>query len=166
MQFSFKLPLDLSFLKKVKTSQKLALLHPGSGSPKKNPSLTLFEKIENYLKKLGFKTLYFAGIAEKYFLNAKANVFFTEDILEAINLLLTVDLYIGNDSGISHLASYLGVSSILFYGPSDEIIYRPIGEKTKLITLPLSCRPCFPKVCKEKKCLDEEKLWKVFKRIF
>ncbi|MFN4196827.1 MAG: glycosyltransferase family 9 protein [Caldimicrobium sp.] len=166
MQFSLKLPLVSSFFKRKKISQKLAVLHPGSGSPKKNPPLTLYEKIENYLKKLGYQVIYFAGIAEKYLLNWKTNVLSTENILDAIKLLLTIDLYIGNDSGLSHLASFMGVSSILIYGPSDDIIYRPIGENIKLITLPLSCRPCFPNVCEEKKCLDEEELWKAFKSIF
>lgn len=161
LQFSLRLPL----FKEKKNSQKIALLHPGSGSSKKNPPFTLFEKIEKYLKKLGYQTLYFAGIAEKYLLNFKSNVFTTENILDLISLLLSVDLYIGNDSGVSHLASYVGVSTILFYGPSDEIIYRPIGERVKIISLPLPCRPCFPKVCEERLCLSEEELWRAVMKI-
>ncbi len=164
LEFSKKLTLNLAPL--YNTSSKLAILHPGSGSPKKNPSLSLFEKIENFLQKRGYQTIYFAGPAERTFLRSKKPLFSSNNIIEVIRFLLSGSLYIGNDSGISHLASYLGLRAILFYGPSDEIIFRPIGERVTIITLPLSCRPCFPRVCEERKCLQEEELWQAFQENF
>lgn len=167
LEFSKKLPIPRTFQgSKGPPSSKIAILHPGSGSPKKNPPLILFEKIEELLKTYGYSPFYFAGPAEKNLVHFKSKVFYTENIKETLNFLLRAELFIGNDSGISHLASYLGIYSLLFYGPSDEILYRPIGDKVKILTLPLPCRPCFPKVCEEKICLKEEELWKIFLKVF
>jgi ADP-heptose:LPS heptosyltransferase len=158
--FSRKLPI----FEDEPGDKNLAVLHPGSGSPKKNPPLELFEKIEAYLVNLGFTVIYLAGEAEDWLFSKKKNLFRSFNILEIASFLKRAGLFIGNDSGISHLASYLGIKSFLFYGPTDEVIFSPLGETSHLIFLPLSCRPCFPKTCSERPCLDPENLFKVFKK--
>ena len=158
--FSLTLPFPLFQRKKP----DLAILHPGSGSPKKNPPFELFERIENFLERLGFKVIYLAGEAEEWLLGLKPKLFYSTDILEIAKFLKEASLFVGNDSGISHLASYLGLKTLVFFGPSDEIIFRPIGKRIHLIKRPLACRPCFPKVCKERPCLDPESLFKLFLR--
>ena len=39
------------------------------------------------------------------------------------------DLYIGNDSGLMHLAAASGVPTLGLFGPSKELLYAPWGEK-------------------------------------
>lgn len=37
------------------------------------------------------------------------------------------DLYIGNDSGVSHLASAVGAPTVTIFGPTSPYLYRPLG---------------------------------------
>ncbi|MFN3920993.1 MAG: glycosyltransferase family 9 protein [Caldimicrobium sp.] len=167
LDFSKKLPLSINKQSsKSPHLSKVAVIHPGSGSSKKNPPLSLFEKIENLLLTYGYTPIYFLGPAEKNLLSFKTNVYYSTNIIDTLNFLHKAQLFIGNDSGISHLASFLGLKCFLFFGPSDEIIYRPIGENVEILSLPLTCRPCFPKVCEERTCLNEKELWKVFLKAF
>lgn len=142
------------------------VIHPGSGSPKKNPPFSLFLRIGEFLKKKGFEILFIGGEAEDWLRREPVNAIFLKDILELEKILSEASYYVGNDSGVTHLASYLGLKTFVFFGPSDEIVFRPIGEAVQILSLPLSCRPCFPKVCPEQKCLNEEALMVLFTECF
>ncbi len=48
------------------------------------------------------------------------------------------DLYIGNDSGLMHLAAASGVPTLGLFGPSREETYGPWGEKTAAVRTDLS----------------------------
>ena len=41
--------------------------------------------------------------------------------------------YIGNDSGITHLAAYLGVPTIALFGPTNPRTWGPIGRRARII---------------------------------
>jgi heptosyltransferase-3 len=43
--------------------------------------------------------------------------------------------YVGNDSGISHLAARLAPSLVLF-GPSDPVVWGPLGPRVKTVRAP------------------------------
>jgi heptosyltransferase-3 len=45
-------------------------------------------------------------------------------------LLAHAALYIGNDSGVSHLASAVGTPSVVLYGPTSARRWRPLGAAT------------------------------------
>jgi ADP-heptose:LPS heptosyltransferase len=38
-------------------------------------------------------------------------------------------VYVGNDSGISHLAAALGVTTVALFGPSSCVAWRPHGAR-------------------------------------
>ncbi len=134
------------------------ILHPGSGSPKKNAPLELFLSLYYRLKNLGFEPLFVLGEAENNLWEVlkSFNTYKVEDILEFAKLLKGGLAFIGNDSGFTHLASYLGVPTIAIFGPTDPTLWKPIGPKTVVIYKNFQCSPCFPKVCSaavEKECL-------------
>jgi heptosyltransferase III len=41
--------------------------------------------------------------------------------------------YIGNDSGITHLAAYLGCPAIALFGPTDPRVWGPLGRRSRII---------------------------------
>jgi ADP-heptose:LPS heptosyltransferase len=43
--------------------------------------------------------------------------------------------FIGNDSGIAHIAAASGLGTIVCFGASDPAIYAPLGPKVKTFTL-------------------------------
>jgi heptosyltransferase III len=41
--------------------------------------------------------------------------------------------YLGNDAGITHLAALLGVPTIVLFGPSDPVIWQPVGPSVEIM---------------------------------
>jgi heptosyltransferase III len=41
--------------------------------------------------------------------------------------------YLGNDSGISHLAGLCGAHSVVLFGPSDPYVWRPLGRDVHVL---------------------------------
>ncbi|MCS6999003.1 MAG: glycosyltransferase family 9 protein [Aquificaceae bacterium] len=142
------------------------VLHPSSGSQKKNPPLELFLMIESFLRKEGFKTIYLVGEADGWLKAHVKEYFESFSPLEMARALKTAKLFLGLDSGLSHLASYCGISTFIFYGPTDPLVWKPIGERVFQISLELPCSPCFPQVCQERECLRVDRLFDAFLRVY
>ena len=51
-------------------------------------------------------------------------------------MLKRADLFIGNDSGLMHIAAAAGVPTVGLFGPSDERRYGPWGPLTKAVRGP------------------------------
>ena len=47
-------------------------------------------------------------------------------------------LYVGNDSGLMHLAAAAGVPTLGLFGPSPDVHYAPWGRHTALVRTPES----------------------------
>ena len=60
------------------------------------------------------------------------------DLLTAYACLKRADLFIGNDSGLMHIAAAAGIPTIGLFGPSDERRYGPWGPWTKAVRGPRS----------------------------
>jgi ADP-heptose:LPS heptosyltransferase len=58
------------------------------------------------------------------------------DLLTAYACLKRARLFIGNDSGTMHLAAAAGVPTLGLFGPSDERLYAPWGEATRVVRGP------------------------------
>jgi ADP-heptose:LPS heptosyltransferase len=41
--------------------------------------------------------------------------------------------FVGNDSGITHLAAYLGCPTIALFGPTNPRMWGPIGRRSRII---------------------------------
>ena len=64
-------------------------------------------------------------------------------LLEIAALLHRAYLFIGNDSGLAHLASSQGVPSVVLFGPTDEREVRPYGKNVSVVFRSMDCRPCW-----------------------
>jgi ADP-heptose:LPS heptosyltransferase len=60
--------------------------------------------------------------------------------LEAAAALQRCALFVGNDSGLMHMAAALGVPTLGLFGPSDPALYRPWGPHTAIATTPENWR--------------------------
>jgi len=58
------------------------------------------------------------------------------DLLTAYACLKRARLFVGNDSGLMHLAAAAGAPTLGLFGPSDETLYAPWGEKTRVVRGP------------------------------
>ena len=78
------------------------------------------------------------------------------NLAQVAALLARSDLYLGNDSGITHLAAAVGVRAVALFGPSDALEWAPIGERVTVLTRNVECSPCevsAMKSCSHHKCL-------------
>jgi hypothetical protein len=54
--------------------------------------------------------------------------FYVENLYELGTWLATATVYIGNDSGITHLAAAVGTPVVALFGPTDPTVWAPRGE--------------------------------------
>lgn len=110
-----------------------AVIHPFSGSPRKNWPLSSFETLA---RMLDAPVRWTAGPEEQL---AGATRF--EDLAELARFLSAACLYIGNDSGVTHLAAAVGTPTIAIFGPSDPRIWAPRGPNVSVVTPPGRAAP-------------------------
>ena len=48
-------------------------------------------------------------------------------LTDVVGLLACADAFVGNDSGVTHLAAAMGLKTCAMFGPTDPALYRPIG---------------------------------------
>jgi lipopolysaccharide heptosyltransferase III len=60
------------------------------------------------------------------------------DLLLAAACLQRADFFVGNDSGLMHLAAAAGTPTLGLFGPSPEARYRPWGPKAAFVRTPES----------------------------
>lgn len=58
------------------------------------------------------------------------------DLLTAYACLKRARLFVGNDSGLMHLAAAAGTPTIGLFGPSDDRLYAPWGPDTRVVRGP------------------------------
>ena len=132
--------------------QRLArvLIAPSSGSKKKNLPPELFMR----LRELFPEGVFLAGEADLWLTQYLKPIMLDHDILKGASIIKGASLFIGADSGLSHLSAYLGVKTVIIYGPSDPVVWRPIGERVIQLRA-TECKPCFPSVCEGRDCLQK-----------
>jgi ADP-heptose:LPS heptosyltransferase len=60
------------------------------------------------------------------------------DLLTLYAALKRCRMFIGNDSGLMHMAACAGVPTLGLFGPSDDRIYGPWGDRTAFVRTPES----------------------------
>jgi len=120
-------------------------LHPGSGSERKNwPVEQWTDLLQELALKPGRKLLLVGGEADQERLERLAACLPSDRFKTAFRLplpelarhLVACSLFIGHDSGISHLAAALGRNTIVLWGDTNEVIWRPQGPRVRLIRSP------------------------------
>jgi heptosyltransferase III len=135
------------------SESRCAVIHPGSGSAIKNWPLERYAALSAALQKEHAGVTWLLGPAEGA-VAAPGGVRVVRDasLVELCRILEHADLFIGNDSGISHLAAACGCRCIVLFGPSDPAVWRPVGNAVKIISAVSPCGPCHDKPGREANC--------------
>ena len=84
------------------------------------------------------------------------------DIAQLYALLARCSVYIGGDTGTTHLASAAQIPVISLFGPTDFIVNRPYSRKSIIIRKEVPCSPCKNKHCRTRECLMNISVDEVF----
>ena len=118
------------------------VVHPGSGTPRKCwPARRFVELIERLIGS-GATVVLLRGPADDSACRAVQSSLGGEEHvpvaqfadLEAVaGLIRRVDAFVGNDSGVAHLAAALGTPTVAIFGPTDPAVWRPLGEAVTVL---------------------------------
>ena len=116
----------------------LVAVHPGSGSPKKNWPLSRWTELSAWLvREHGAALLLITGEADAAAARALAPFGLPAHQLPLPTLVARLTrcrLFLGHDSGISHLAAACGVPSLLLFGPTDAATWAPPAPHVRVLT--------------------------------
>ena len=62
-------------------------------------------------------------------------------------LLSRCSLFIGNDSGATHVAAAVGVPVVVIFGPTDPAGSHPLTPQLSVVHRKVACSPCFLRHC-------------------
>jgi ADP-heptose:LPS heptosyltransferase len=124
------------------SGKKLVVIQPGSGGLHKCWHLDNFLAVANKLNSAGIEVIFLLGPAElnRY---STATIKKIEGIAkyvrdlsleQVLGLLSHANAFVGNDSGITHLAAGSGVRTLAVFGPTNPTVYKPIGPDVTVFT--------------------------------
>ena len=120
-------------------------IHPGCSEEMRRWPAASFAEIINQLLKRQYPVLLLAGPAEADVLKEVLSKLATPPLPESLRILQNASLlevaqtlrqcrfFLGNDSGIGHLAGLLGIPMLILFGPSNPAIKHPLGPSVSML---------------------------------
>ncbi len=142
--------------------KRVLILAPGSGAREKNWPVRNFTAVARWWReRVCGEVIFVTGpveeerggfesLADEFILVGKLT------LARVAALLCRGDVYIGNDSGVTHLAAFLGLPTVAVFGPSDALRWAPHGPKVLILSRNAACSPCSVDVmkrCPHRECL-------------
>jgi len=110
------------------------VVHPGSGGNRKNWPMDRFLSLTEQLQALGRRVHWCLGPAEEHIrVPSGAERLATSCLTELARRLSCARAYVGNDSGITHLAAACGVPTTAIFGPTDPQVWAPRGRHVRVV---------------------------------
>lgn len=127
----------------IKKKDKPAIIHPGSGGTKKCWHIDNFYLLAEELIDEGESVIFLIGPAEQERFSRKiidrlsvlAPLIYETSLSRTLQLISCAGCFLGNDTGISHIAAASGLPTIVCFGPTSPAVYSPVGPKVKTFQL-------------------------------
>lgn len=122
--------------------QPLLGLAPGSGSPRKNWPASKYADLARYwVSRRGGNVLMLAGPADedaaRAFTAAMDGTPFVslegEDLPRVAAALERCEIYVGNDSGPTHMAAAVRTPTVALFGPTDPAVWAPRAPRVRVV---------------------------------
>jgi heptosyltransferase III len=117
---------------------EFVLLMPGSGNPAKNWPADNYSKLAHRLAR-STTVLIVLGPAEEALEASFSDLktIMNPPLGALAGLARMASAFVGNDSGVSHLAAAVGGRGVVIFGPTDPARWRPLGTVTIIKRMPL-----------------------------
>jgi lipopolysaccharide heptosyltransferase II len=136
--------------------RKIALIHPAAASATKQWATENFARVVESVVERGFTPVAIAAPHENAVienLRSQASVpLLSFDLLlpEVIALAARSQLFVGNDSGIAHIAAAVGTPSVVVFGSSNRAHWSPWNrERAEVVFEEMPCQPCHGYFCEK-----------------
>lgn len=140
----------------------LLVIAPGSGAREKNWPEDCFAAVADWWREhiRGAVVVLIGVVEEERGLSLRLQnagvIVCGLDLAQAAALLAACDLFLGNDSGITHLAAACGTRTVALFGPSSPRQWAPRGARVMVVSRNENCAPCdvtTMKGCAHRRCL-------------
>ncbi|HSE33164.1 MAG TPA: glycosyltransferase family 9 protein [Pyrinomonadaceae bacterium] len=138
------------------TDKEFALIHPAAAFATKQWAANNFAKVADYLAANGIATIAIAGPNQAAVLNelitgAATPIVACEVSLPEVTALASRShLFVGNDSGIAHIAAAVGTPSVVVFGSSNIAHWRPwTSGPAEVVFEEMPCQPCHGYFCEK-----------------
>lgn len=114
----------------------IAVLHPGSGGRHKLWPIERFERTAERLAAAGLSPVLVVGQAELERgppLPARFAAIAAPTLLQLAALLSRAAVFVGNDSGPTHLAAALGTPTVAVFVGTDPAVWSPAGPRVRVV---------------------------------
>ncbi len=62
---------------------------------------------------------------------------------ETAEVIAAAGAFVGNDSGLSHIAAAVGTPTVMIFGPTSELVLGSFPTNVRIIRRGLCCEPCW-----------------------
>jgi len=136
--------------------KKIALIHPAAAFATKRWATANFARVAEDLSARGFAPVAIAAPHEAQIIDdllgeATVNILALDlSLPEVTALAARSQLFVGNDSGIAHIAAAMGTPSVVIFGSSNIAHWRPWNRAAAEVVFDeMACQPCHGYFCEK-----------------
>lgn len=136
--------------------RKIALIHPAAAFATKQWATENFARVAESLAERGFAPVAIAGPNEHAILESLIDqtsvriVSLDLSLPEVVALAARSQIFVGNDSGIAHIANAVETPSVVIFGSSNVAHWRPWNKAAAEVVLEqMACQPCHGYFCEK-----------------
>ena len=142
---------------------RLVVIHPGSGSAHKCVAPEILASVVIGVQNFGATPVVLEGPADQEPVARLLQLCVTPpivlkglDILTVAGVLAQAQLFVGQDSGVTHMAGLMGVRTVALFGPTDPARWAPRGSHVTVVQgAPCLCQSWRDvSRCENKPCLQ------------
>lgn len=162
----------------IGNGEPFALIHPFAAYPPRGWHLDDFASVACQLASEGLRPVILGGGRDKgsfeevrdKFPASVVSLAGDASLRETMAILKRGTLFLGNDSGIMHLAAAAGIPLVALFGPQSPVRFAPWSRKARVIYKGFQCSPCRQKFFREcepsergkPRCIEEITVEEVF----
>jgi heptosyltransferase-3 len=134
-----------------------AVIHPAAAFDTKQWAAEKFGRVADELAAQGLAVIVItalseAGLADEVRRNSSAQIYAMSDLTlpQITALLARARLFVGNDSGIAHIAAAVTTPSVVIFGSSNRTHWSPWARNpAEVVFEPMECQPCHGYFCEK-----------------
>ena len=139
------------------TGTPLAVIHPAAAFETKQWATERFAQVAENLASRGFAIVAITASTEAHvadgltrYATVPVTAFTDLSLPEVAALLSRARLFVGNDSGIAHMAAAVGAPSVVVFGSSNTAHWRPWAHAAaEVVVEEMECQPCHGYFCEK-----------------